>query len=130
VGYPERVNLAFDANELRLALLWQGAFIDAAKHWTDRGVGFEGPLGDNILKLPSGAPFAVLPTAEAPWPTTPVKEQGYVFRGYRLTPDDRPTFLYTFGQLKVEDFPNAAGGKEQALKRTLTLTQGQVPMDL
>src|SRR5262245_5255212 len=53
VGYPEKVNLAFDANELRLAMLWQGAFIDAAKHWTDRGAGFEGPLGDNILRLPA-----------------------------------------------------------------------------
>jgi cytochrome c2 len=130
VGYPERVNLAFDANELRLALLWQGAFIDAAKHWTDRGVGFEGPLGDNILKLPGGAPFAALPTAETAWPTAPPKEQGYVFKGYRLTPDDRPTFLYTFGQVKVEDFPNAAGGKEQALKRTLTLTATRAPADL
>ena len=24
VGYPEKVNLAFDANELRLAMIWQG----------------------------------------------------------------------------------------------------------
>ena len=45
VGYPEKVNLAFDANDLRLAMIWQGAFIDAARHWTDRGVGFEGAAG-------------------------------------------------------------------------------------
>ena len=37
-----------------------GAFIDAARHWTDRGVGFEGPLGDNVLNLPTGPTFAVL----------------------------------------------------------------------
>ena len=60
VGYPEKANLAFDANEVRLALLWQGAFIDAARHWTDRGEGFEGPLGDNVLRLHGGAAFAVL----------------------------------------------------------------------
>src|SRR4029434_787499 len=67
VGYPEKANLAFDANEMRLALLWQGAFIDAAKHWTDRGAGHEGPLGDNIQQLPAGAPFAVLAAADASW---------------------------------------------------------------
>ena len=48
------MNLAFDANELRLAMIWQGGFIDAARHWTDRGAGFEGPLGDNVLQLPAG----------------------------------------------------------------------------
>jgi mono/diheme cytochrome c family protein len=32
VGYPEKLNLAFDANNMRLALLWHGAFIDAARH--------------------------------------------------------------------------------------------------
>ena len=41
VGYPEKISLAFDVNEIRLAMIWQGAFIDAARHWTDRGVGFE-----------------------------------------------------------------------------------------
>jgi mono/diheme cytochrome c family protein len=130
VGYPERVNLAFDANELRLALLWQGAFIDAGKHWTDRGVGFEGPLGDNILKLPAGASFAVLPNAEADWPKAPPKEQGYVFKGYRLTPDDRPTFRYSFDGVIVEDFPNPTNGKDQALRRTLTLTATRPPQGL
>ena len=59
VGYPEKANLAFDANEMRLALIWQGAFLDAARHWAGRGEGFEGPAGDNILQLHGGAPFAV-----------------------------------------------------------------------
>ena len=43
VGYPEHVNLAFDANDLRLALIWQGAFIDASRHWSGRGGGFQSP---------------------------------------------------------------------------------------
>ena len=41
VGYPERAHLAFDANDLRLAMIWQGAFMDARRHWTGRGEGFE-----------------------------------------------------------------------------------------
>jgi mono/diheme cytochrome c family protein len=122
VGYPEKVNVAFDANELRLAMIWQGAFIDAARHWTDRGVGFEGPLGDNVMALPANAPFAVLAKTDAPWPTASAREQGYKFLGYDLTPDERPTFRYSFGAIKIEDFPNPAGSdKEPALKRTLKL---------
>jgi len=123
VGYPEKVNLAFDANDLRMALIWQGAFIDAARHWEGRGQGYEGPLGDNILALPKGVPFAVLPKPDAAWPTASAKEQGYKFTGYRLSPDDRPTFDYAMNAVKIEDFPNAAvNGKDSALKRVLKLS--------
>jgi mono/diheme cytochrome c family protein len=123
VGYPEKVHLAFDANNLRLAMLWQGDFIDAARHWTDRGSGFEGPLGDHILHLPAGVSFAVLGTADTPWPTGSAKSLGQRFRGYRLTKDDRPTFLYQVGDVKIEDFSQPiVTGKEHTLKRTLTLT--------
>ena len=76
VGFPEKLNLAFDANELRLALIWKGGFIDAARHWTDRGAGAEGPLGDDILQLPPGPGFAVLPKTDAPWPTANPRENG------------------------------------------------------
>jgi mono/diheme cytochrome c family protein len=130
VGYPEQIHLAFDANDLRLALLWQGAFLDAARHWTDRGAGFEGPLGDNVLSLHSGAAFALLAKPDAAWPTASTREQGWKFLGYRLTPDDRPTFLYGRTGLKVEDFPNPVAGKEPALRRTLTLTATEPPGDL
>lgn len=122
VGYPEKAHLAFDANDLRLALLWQGAFLDAARHWTDRGGGFEGPLGDNILHLPAGPAFAVLETADAVWPKASAKSLGQRFLGYRVTPDERPTFLYEVAGARVEDFPNPTVGKEPSLRRTLTLT--------
>lgn len=123
VGYPEKANLAFDANEMRLAMIWQGGFIDAARHWTDRGVGFEGPLGDNVLPLPTGPTFAVLDKADAAWPTKAPKENGYKFLGYTLSPDERPTFKYAFNDITIQDFPNAIPieGKTPNLKRTLTL---------
>ncbi len=123
VGYPEKAHLAFDANDLRLAMIWQGAFIDAARHWTDRGVGFEPPLGDNIVHLPAGVSFAVLAKNDTAWPNKSARDLGYRFLGYRLTPDQRPTFLYSVAGVKVEDFPNAVAGKSApSLKRTLTLT--------
>jgi mono/diheme cytochrome c family protein len=122
VGYPEKAHLAFDANESRLAMIWQGAFIDAAKHWADRGSGWEGPLGDNVLKLPTGPAFAMLENDAAAWPSASPRKLGYRFQGYRLTEEDRPTFLYAFDEITVEDFPNPAmRGKDVILTRTLTL---------
>jgi hypothetical protein len=126
VGYPEKLNLAFDANQLRLALVWKGGFIDAARHWTDRGVGFEGPLGDDVIALPAGPSVAVLPKADAPWPGANPKELGYKFLGYTLTKDERPTFRYSLNGLTVADFPNPSGKENPTLVRTLTLA-GQQP---
>jgi mono/diheme cytochrome c family protein len=122
VGYPEKVNLAFDANDVRMAMLWQGTFIDAGRHWTDRGVGFEAPAGDNLLHLPGGAPFAVLHKPDESWPSRAPKATGYRFLGYRLTADERPTFRYAFGDLTVEDFPEPTASKETSLRRTLNVS--------
>jgi cytochrome c2 len=122
VGLPEKVHLAFDANNLRLAMLWQGAFIDAARHWSDRGAGYEPPLGDNILHLPPGVSFAVLPSEDAAWPTKSAKELGMQFKGYRLTKEQRPTFLYSLGESSIEDTPDALVDKNApGLRRTLML---------
>jgi hypothetical protein len=127
VGYPEKAHLAFDANEMRLAAIWQGLFIDAALHWTDRGPGFQSPLGDNVLKMPAGPTVAVLAKADDAWPAT-AKAAGAKFAGYKLTKDDRPTFLYAVGGVSVEDFPNAVKrDKEAHLERTITLKADKAP---
>ena len=105
MGYPEKANLAFDANNQRLALLWQGAFIDTSRHSTDRGVGFEPPLGDHRVQLPDGAPFAVLASADAPWPKESGKAAGYQFLGYTFDDARRPSFRYRFNGITVDDTP-------------------------
>jgi len=126
VGYPEKANLAFNADELRLALIWQGAFIDAAKHRTGRGQGFQKPLGTNVVQGPPGPPFAVLESESSPWPAATGKEAGYQFHGYRLDAQRRPAFRYSFGAVQVEDFPTAVITKDEpALHRTLTLHSAQ-----
>jgi mono/diheme cytochrome c family protein len=122
VGYPEKLNLAFDANDLRLAMIWKGGFIDAAKHWTDRGAGFEGPLGDEVLNLPSGPSFAILSQSNAPWPGGSTRDAGFKFLGYSLTPDDRPTFRYSLNGVTIDDFPSPSGKENPTLKRTFKLT--------
>jgi mono/diheme cytochrome c family protein len=126
VGYPEKLNLAFDANNVRLALIWQGAFIDASRHWTDRGAGYQPPLGDNVVRLPDGPAFAELAKDTDPWPSKPARDLGFQFRGYRLTPDGRPTFLYSYKDLRIEDFPNAVENKGRAsFVRKLTIRSPQ-----
>ena len=123
VGYPEKANLAFDANEMRLALIWQGPFIDAAKHRTGRGDGFQKPLGVNVVKGPPGPPFAVLESASAPWPAAVGKDGGYQFKGYRLDAKRRPVFRYTFNGADIEDYPVAVSGEvDGTFKRTITVT--------
>jgi mono/diheme cytochrome c family protein len=124
VGYPEKAHLAFNPNTLSLAMIWQGAFIDAARHWTERGDGFEGPLGDNVLQFPTAVSFARLAKDDEPWPTKNARELGHHFRGYRLSSDQRPTFLYEVDGVHIEDFPNAVDAKPNAaptLSRTLSL---------
>lgn len=123
VGYPERVNLAFDANQLRVALLWKGDFIDASKHWIDRGSGFQAPAGEDVLALPEGPPFAVLADPNAPWPAAPkgkgvYKPEGCRFEGYELDAKRRPTFLYSCAGASVKDFFEPAAG---GFRRTLAV---------
>jgi hypothetical protein len=123
VGYPEKANLAFDADKLRLALIWHNDFIDASLHWVGRGPGFQIPLGDHVVALADGVSFARLDSPEAAWPGKSAKELGCQFRGYRLDDARRPTFLYTLQGAAVEDFLQpVAGDKEPSLRRTLTLT--------
>ncbi len=135
VGYSEKAHLAFDANDLRLALLWHGDFIDASRHWTNRGDGFEPPLGDNVLRLPAGVSFAVLGKEDDPWPTKKGRElgergePGYKFAGYRLAPDQRPTFLYSVGDVHVEDTPTAVTSKLGPTMRRTLLLRAERPVD-
>lgn len=123
VGYPEQYSLAFDANRLRIALLWQGAFIDASKHWSGRGQGFQGPAGQKVIKLPNETTVALLESADAAWPADDPREHGAQFRGYRLSEDRRPTFMYQVGGVHVQDFPNPVeNGPQTTLVRTFTFS--------
>ena len=122
IGYPERINLAFDADKIALALIWQGAFIDAKRHWSGRGQGFQPPEGDLILPLPKAVPFAVLGEDAKEWPNQLPGEQGFRFKGYSLDKARRPHFNYTWNTINVEDFPEPVSGEKYPfLRRTLTL---------
>ncbi|QDU82150.1 Cytochrome c [Polystyrenella longa] len=123
VGYPENANLAFDADEVDAALIWHGRFIDASKHWTGRGQGFQPPLGDHVLSLVRGIPFAQLEKADTPWPTISARDAGYRFRGYQFDQKSQPIFLYSTDQFQVQDhFRPVSGESDPHFERSLTVT--------
>ncbi len=108
VGYPEKVNLCFDANTMQIAMLWHGAFMDGARHWNGRGQGFQRPSGHYLIQLNRDQPFAALDSADTAWPRAEGRDtraKGLQFRGYELVENRRPVFTYEIGdQLEVVDY--------------------------
>jgi hypothetical protein len=126
VGYPEKVNLALDANQMQLVLIWRGPFIDASMHWSNRSAGFQGPLGEQALPLVGGVLLAELENLEQLWPGEPAKSLGYQFRGYDLDAQRRPTFHYRWHDLNIDDYflpaAAAAASMQPDLERRLLLS--------
>jgi len=112
VGFPEGAHAAFDAEQVRWALLWRGKFLDAESTWDDRFTPLAKPLGLQVVTLPSGPAVAALANLQQPWPSG-----GLQFRGYRRSGAGTPTFLYQLGQAHIEDtLIPAAGGFRRSMK--------------
>ncbi len=132
VGYPEKLNLAFDAAELRLATIWKGPFIDAHVHWSSRGGGLAPPLGDHVIPQSTGVAFAELKTADDDWPTDSARTRGgYQFLGYRLDKSGRPTFEYRIAGARIDDKPEPVSSSPNPhLRRTFTFEAAKPPKNL
>ncbi len=107
IGYPEKINTAFSAETLGLQLLWQGPFVDAGKHWTDRGKGFQDPAGENIVQLIKHPAFATIDNNSTDWvkqwPKDWQKGLNPQFKGYKLDQKRRPEFIYEVGGVTFYD---------------------------
>ena len=133
IGYPENVHAAFDANAVRLAKVWRGAFFDAKGTWQGRAGQFFGPYGTDVLNLPTGPAFAVLDDIDSPWPATGRHDRnvGGRFLGYRLDRSGRPSLRYRLGDVVIEETPTplpGAGGAD--LARRFRLAAGPAPRPL
>jgi hypothetical protein len=133
VGYPGGFNIAWSAESCDLALVWRGAFIDAARHWNSRGGGHQPPLGFDVFRpAPEGGlPFAVNPGADGGWPALGQDRPGaeYRWKGYTLDKQRIPTFEYEWKGVKVSDRFDATGdavAESARLVRTIKL-DGAVP---
>ncbi|MEN9573222.1 MAG: hypothetical protein RL514_1077 [Verrucomicrobiota bacterium] len=120
VGYPERISLAFDSEEMALRQLWKGEFANV-------DLGSFRPRGTDQIALPPGIPFHRLKSLEDNWPYKGKTsyafphDHGYQFRGYQLDAARRPTFLYHYGDIAVQDYFEDARDKQGKayFKRTL-----------
>jgi len=129
VGFPDKVHVAWDADKMRLALVWRGAFIDAGKHWTGRGQGFQSPLGDGVFTPDVAPSIAVLGSPESPWPVAAQRRQpavgqgdGVWFRGYSLDAQGRPTFNWSNGGMRIsEKIESVVEGGKTMVRRTIRL---------
>ena len=124
VGYAEGVNLAFDANVMRLAIIWRGQFMNGQRHWTGRGQGFQPPAGDDAFYFPNGAPFAKLNGVSSSWPPDETRASAIRFGGYRFDEKQRPSFMYYIGKAKVTDYSRPAGSDPNlSILREITIEQ-------
>ena len=122
VGYPSGINLAFDSEQMSLRMLWKGEFVDV-------DLGTFHPRGQERIVFPSGIPFHRLKSLDENWPykgktsyTFP-KDHGYQFRGYYLDAHRKPTLMYRYGDIVVEEyFDDISQGNGSAwFQRTIRL---------
>ncbi len=112
VGYPQGVNIAFDANRVRWAQAWRGRFLDADGTWNQRVSKIEQPLGDAIIGLEKTGTIEIVGR----------DNEKAVYRGFRLDHEGTPTFLWDLGALHIEDRLAPGSGTGTGLKRSLRIT--------
>lgn len=123
VGYPEQVNLVFDAEQMRLAMLWKGEFADPGGVWRSQGHGTVRPLGGPVIRLGEGPD---LTDPARPWVATDAERRppGVRFLGYELDERRRPRLRYQADGLRVEEWYR--GTAEQRLLRTVVIAGADV----
>jgi hypothetical protein len=113
VGYPGGVNVAFSADQCRLAYSWGGNFLDASPVWNNRGGAPAKLLGPKFWSAPSAHPWGLTtnsrippdftarmnnPAFGTPLPLEPARTydgpMAVHFDGYSLDKSGRPTFRY------------------------------------
>ena len=135
VGFPGGMNVVWSADSMNVGAVWRGAFIDAARHWKDRGGGHQPPAGYDVVRLgDQSLPFATEAEATAEWPKLPKggRAPGYRWKGYELDARRIPTFHYEWNGLKVAERYEAEG---DAIAGTGKLTrivriEGSIPQGL
>ncbi|NRB43916.1 MAG: hypothetical protein HRU47_03825, partial [Verrucomicrobiales bacterium] len=103
VGYPERISLAFDSEQMSLRQIWRGEFAHI-NHGSFHA------RGNERIQFPDGIPFHRLASMDDAWPYKGKTDylfpqsHGYQYKGYYLNSEKRPTFMYEYGSIKIEDF--------------------------
>ena len=134
VGYPERTHIVFDANNMNLAMMWTGKYLDAGAMWNNRGTSFMHAQGQAVA-IDKQAQVAQLATAESQWPNlnrsvNQVRKSDLRFRGYSLDKKQYPTFMYSLKSIRFEDFFKPIDRNGSGMERTIVAKFGQDLTDL
>ncbi|MFT2008181.1 DUF1080 domain-containing protein [Pontibacter sp. 13R65] len=119
VGSPTQLHYTYDLNHGTLVQLWRGGFIEATPMWHDRGDGSSRPLGSVQYFGKPALTLARLNNEQATW-VADTTGSGFRQKGYRLSKNDQPTFLYQAFGASVEDAIRVLE-KGLGLQRELTL---------
>jgi mono/diheme cytochrome c family protein len=128
VGFPQKINLAFNAETMNLTSFWKGKFVNVS--WRGQAPGNFNPA-ERSVNFSKGIPFAKL-SNDLKWPEMPskegkrkenpapmfVRERGYKFKGYYYDKKKNPVFMYNFGNVEIEDSLEYSDGE---IVRTLKL---------
>ncbi|MBT5020717.1 MAG: c-type cytochrome [Planctomicrobium sp.] len=111
VGFPEKVNFAFDSENCRLVEAWKGRFLDAHGTWYNRFTPLEEPLGTDRVPMTIGVGVGMFVgglDGEMDNFKLPSKRH---FQGYKLDKSGTPTFRYHLAGYLVEEriSPNENG---------------------
>ena len=103
VGYPGNVNLVYNAEQLCLAMVWAGEFVDPAGVWMSQGHGTARPLAREQIRFAQAPDVMSLEDIRGEWPAEEGRSKRHAFEGYTLDSVRRPTFEYTFEGVAVRD---------------------------
>ena len=121
---PGQLNVAFDAEDMRLSLLWRGRFLNAGPHWTRPGHGADSPARARTWSSSRTArALAVLADASRrPGRTSRQGELGLKFRGYQLDAAQAAdaALLVRRGRRSRISSHRPRAGARPALRRTIT----------
>ena len=112
IGFPEALNMAFDAEFMNFTAFWKGNFVQV--NWRGQAPGNFSPAEQHTI-FNSGIPFVVLKENEK-WPTRAkiegkdrlnpeplfVQQHGYKFKGY-YTEKNSAVLMYHYKDTKIED---------------------------
>jgi mono/diheme cytochrome c family protein len=112
VGFPNGTSMAYSADNLAPEILWKGDFINAGRHWTNRGQGNEPPASDIRTQLTKKR---FLPEEAR-------------FKGYTLDAHSNPTFNIQIGDRILTD--SWKPGDNNTLIRTLNITGKGEPLTI